>query len=61
MGCRRIARMVWVKNIGMRAAYVCDSCGLAFRDAKVAISCEEFCKKNKACSTEIAKLAISKE
>jgi hypothetical protein len=50
--------MVWVKNIGMRAAFVCNGCGLAFRDAQIAIKCEEFCKKNNACSPEIAKKAM---
>ena len=53
--------MVWVKNIGMKAAFVCDSCGLVFRDPKVALSCEEFCKKYNACSPEIAAKAMSKE
>lgn len=49
--------MVWVKNVGMKPAFVCGSCGLGFRDAKVALACEEHCGKNKSCSPEIAKKA----
>jgi rubredoxin len=36
--------MVWVKNVGMLPAYVCDSCGYGYRDAKVALECERRCK-----------------
>jgi hypothetical protein len=50
--------MVWVKNVGMKAAFVCGQCGLVFRDAKTALQCEEFCKKHNACSPEIAKKAM---
>jgi hypothetical protein len=52
--------MVWIMNVGMKPAYVCDACGSGYRDPKVAISCEEYCKKNKACSTEISKKAVYK-
>ncbi len=51
-------RMVWVRNIGMRPAYVCDSCGLCYRDAKAAIECEAFCGKFRACSLDITKKAM---
>ncbi|HSB47304.1 MAG TPA: hypothetical protein VLD37_04765 [Candidatus Bilamarchaeum sp.] len=50
--------MVWVKNVGMKPAFVCNACGLAFRDAKVALACEEYCTKHNACSREIAKKAM---
>jgi len=50
--------MVWVKNVGMLPAYVCDSCGFGYRDAKTALACEEHCKKNKSCSVELASKAV---
>jgi hypothetical protein len=50
--------MVWVKNVDMKPAFICGECGLGYKDAKTALACEEFCKKNKACSPEIAKKAI---
>jgi len=50
--------MVWVKNVGMKPAYICDEGDLGYADAKTALQCEEFCKKNHACSPEIAKKAI---
>ena len=50
--------MVWVKNVGMKAAFICDKCGLAFSDPKVALACEEFCKAHNACSPEIARKAF---
>ena len=50
--------MVWVKNVGMKPAYICDVCGLGYADAKTALACEEFCRKNNSCSTELAKQAI---
>ena len=50
--------MVWVKNVGMKAAFICDRCGLGYLDPKTALSCEEYCRKNSACSPEIAKKAF---
>ncbi len=50
--------MVWVKNVGMKAVYVCDECGLGYADAKTALLCEQFCKGHKSCSSEISKKAV---
>jgi hypothetical protein len=50
--------MVWIKNVGMKPVYICGECGLGYRDAKTALECEEFCSKNKACSSEIMKKAV---
>lgn len=36
--------MVWVKNVGMLPAYVCDSCGYGYRGVRDAIRCEEYCR-----------------
>ncbi len=52
--------MVWVKNVGMKAVYVCDVCGFGYGNPKTAIKCEQFCKENKACSPEITKKAVYK-
>jgi hypothetical protein len=51
-------RLVWIKNVGMKPAYVCDSCGLGYRDARMAFECESFCKGHKSCSQELAKKAV---
>ncbi|MFZ5867222.1 MAG: hypothetical protein ACOYXY_15155 [Thermodesulfobacteriota bacterium] len=53
--------LVWVKNIGMKPAFICGECGLGFSDAKTALACEEYCRKNKSCSPEIAKRAIYRD
>ncbi|MEW6722145.1 MAG: hypothetical protein AB1324_02700 [Candidatus Micrarchaeota archaeon] len=45
--------MVWVKNVGMKPCYVCGSCGFGYRDAKTALECEDFCRKNHSCSPAI--------
>ena len=44
----------------MKAVFVCDSCGLGYRDPVVAFQCEQFCKENRACSIEIARKAAYK-
>lgn len=40
-----------IKN--MKKVYSCEECGMNFSDPKIAKECEDFCKKNKACNTEI--------
>ena len=50
--------MVWVKNVAGKAVFICDVCGFGYTNAKTALACEDFCKKNKACSPEIAKKAV---
>lgn len=52
--------MVWIKNVGMKPCYICAECGLGYRDAKTALLCEEYCRKNKSCSPKIAGMAIYK-
>ena len=37
--------MVWLKNVGMRPAFVCDSCGFGYRDVNIALECEKYCKR----------------
>ncbi|MFN7990942.1 MAG: hypothetical protein U0R44_02165 [Candidatus Micrarchaeia archaeon] len=50
--------MVWIKNVSMKAAYICGECGLGFADARTALSCEGYCRAHRACSPEIARKAI---
>jgi hypothetical protein len=50
--------MVWIKNVGMLPAYVCDCCGFGYRDAGTAFECEAYCKGHKSCSMELAKKAV---
>jgi len=38
--------------------YVCEKCGLKYRERIWAEKCEEFCTKYNACSIEITKHAI---
>jgi hypothetical protein len=55
---RDIRAMVWIKNVGMKAVYICDACGMGYADPKTALQCEEFCKAHSSCSPEIAKKAV---
>jgi hypothetical protein len=50
--------MVWVKKVGMKPCYVCDECGFGYSDAKTALECEGFCRKNHSCDPSIVKRAI---
>jgi hypothetical protein len=50
--------MVWVKNVGMKPCFICGECGLGYKDARLAVRCEEFCRANKSCSPEIARKAV---
>ena len=50
--------MVWLKNLSGRKVFVCDSCGLGYADAKIALSCERHCKESRSCELDIAKKAI---
>lgn len=52
--------MVWVKNVGMMPAYVCDSCGHGYRSAKLALECEGFCRKEGRSSQEMTRKACFK-
>ncbi|MEW6035642.1 MAG: hypothetical protein AB1529_03445 [Candidatus Micrarchaeota archaeon] len=50
--------MVWLKNVGMKAVYVCAACGMGYADPKTALECEGFCKAHNSCSLEITKKAV---
>ena len=38
--------------------FECKECSLIYQDKNIAKKCEDFCKKNHACSIEITKHAI---
>ncbi len=38
--------------------YYCEECGLAYKDKKKAVECENWCKKHKSCNLEIIKYSI---
>lgn len=43
-----------------KQVYVCEECGFGYSEKRLALMCEEFCKRVGACSGEITKLAIMK-
>ncbi|MEW6062839.1 MAG: hypothetical protein AB1571_00500 [Nanoarchaeota archaeon] len=40
--------------------YKCKICGNMYKEQNIAKKCGDFCRKNNACSTEIAKYAINR-
>jgi len=40
------------------ALYVCEECGLKYRDMETAKKCEEWCRKYGACNLEIVQHAV---
>jgi hypothetical protein len=41
--------------------YECEVCGLIFLEKNWAYNCEQFCKKNNACSLEITSHSIQRK
>lgn len=50
--------MVWLKHALGGPIFMCDGCGQGYLDFKVALSCEEHCRKNGSCSMEISEKAV---
>lgn len=46
---------------GKMTLYVCEECGLKYRDYEIAKKCEEWCRKHGACNLEIIRHAIDFE
>jgi len=44
-----------------KSLYVCEVCGLKYRERRLAEECEEFCSKHNSCSLEIIKHAVRNE
>jgi len=38
--------------------YVCEKCGLKYKNKKTAQECEEWCRKHNACNLKIIKRAV---
>jgi len=38
--------------------YVCDDCGMKYKDRYWAIKCENWCREHKSCNLEITKHAV---
>jgi hypothetical protein len=38
--------------------FTCEECGFLYSDRKTAQECENYCRKNHACSIEITKKAV---
>ena len=41
--------------------YQCEACGFYYKTRKLAEKCEDFCRKNHACNTEIIKHSVQLE
>lgn len=41
--------------------YQCPECGMHYREESWAQACEDFCRRNKACSLDITKHAVENE
>ena len=44
-----------------KTVYLCEICNFAYETKELAQQCEDFCKKNNACSIEITKEAIRRD
>lgn len=42
-----------------KTLHVCEECGFKYEDKEWAEKCQAFCKEHNACSTEIAKHAVT--
>lgn len=38
--------------------YCCEECGMKYKNLKIALKCEKWCKANKSCNLDIIKYAI---
>jgi len=50
--------MVREINKSGKKYFECEECSFIYKDKNTAKKCEDYCKKNHACSTEITKHAI---
>ena len=50
--------MVSEKKHDGGAIYLCDLCGLGYREQKTARRCEEWCAAHQSCSLEITRNAV---
>ena len=41
--------------------FICEACGFAYKDMKIAKECEDYCNKHHSCPLEITKNAVKLE
>mgnify|MGYP001589436656 CR=1 FL=1 len=44
-----------------RTVYICERCGLIYRNRKIAEKCQNWCDNYKSCNLKISKNALNKE
>ncbi|MBI5035822.1 hypothetical protein HZC09_00615 [Candidatus Micrarchaeota archaeon] len=44
----------------VRTAYVCEACGLAYSEKKLAEDCQKWCTDNKSCNLNLIRKSIGK-
>lgn len=50
--------MVKEIKVDSKAVFLCEICGLGYKDRKTAEECEEWCRRTNSCSIEITKKAV---
>ncbi|MGB9577472.1 MAG: hypothetical protein ACPL4N_03185 [Candidatus Norongarragalinales archaeon] len=50
--------MVKQETRGNQQCFVCEECGVAYKEKKWAQRCEDWCKKHDSCNLEVIKHAI---
>jgi len=54
----KASSMVKEKKIGDKILFLCDVCGLGYKDRETAEKCEEWCRKTGSCNIEITRKAV---
>jgi len=50
--------MVKEKKVDNQILFICESCGLGYKEKEIAEKCEEWCRKTGTCNPEITKKAV---
>jgi len=50
--------MVTEKKVNGKTHFMCEECRFYYKNRKIALQCEEFCRKNKSCNLKLIKYAI---
>jgi hypothetical protein len=45
-------------EVDSKAVFLCEICGLGYKERRTAEECEEWCRRTNSCSIEITKKAI---
>jgi hypothetical protein len=53
--------MVSEEDFAGKGSYKCDDCGFHYAERETAERCEEFCRKNGACSGDITKNSLERK